>query len=241
MRRYKLLLSLLLGLGFSSLTHATYNVGIPEFDPPYVYSASEGFVVDLTRIVCERLEDDCQLIPMNYDELFSALNNGQIDWIGGGIYIKPDGNYIFSIPYTRGKAQFLTLQTSTAQIIADLAGGKIGVVKDNPNGTIFADYLNRTYPGQFQITEYNSMNNLIVALDKKYISAAFLRDSAAHYWQENGDNAFKTIGPAVQVGVGIGLMSTFPKAPIIQRINLILQQMENDNTYLTLYKTYFKN
>ena len=151
-----LLLSLLLGLCFSSWVHATFKVGIPTFDPPYVYSANEGFVVDLTHVICQRLKEDCQLLSMDYDELFTALNNGQIDWIAGGVYIKLDGNYLFSIPYTTGQAQFLTLESNNAQQIADLAGGTIGVVKDNPYGTLFADYLNKTYPGQFKVNEYNS-------------------------------------------------------------------------------------
>jgi ABC-type amino acid transport substrate-binding protein len=235
------ILSLLLALGFSSFVHATFKVGIPIFDPPYVYSANEGFAIDLTHIICKRLKASCQLIPMNYDELFTALNKGQIDWIAGGIYIKPDSNYIFSLPYATAKAQFVTLQTSKAQTISDLAGGTIGVVKNNTYGTIYADYLYKTYPGQFRIKEYNSVNNLIMALNNKSISAALLRISVVLYWQENGAGAFKTIGPLIQVGVGIGLMSTFAKAALIQKINVILEQMNNDNTFLTLYKTYFHN
>lgn len=239
MRIKSLLLSIVLAMSFSFSAYADLKVGVPSFDPPYVYSINEGFAIDLANIICARLKEKCILKSMNYQELFSALRLGQVDWILGSIFIKPSANYIFSIPYMTGNSQFLTLQTNKAQKVSDLTGSTIGVVIDNPDGSVFSDYLNNNFPGQFKIQEFNSMNNLLTALESQAITAAFIRKSVANYWIENGSNAFKCVGKEYEVGQGIGIMSTPAHQALILRINTIIEGIENDNTFITLYNTYF--
>ena len=49
------------------------------------------------------------------------------------------------------------------------------------------------------------------------------------------------MGGAVVVGEGIAIMAKPQHAALIERINKVLEQIEEDNSYLFLYRTYFSN
>ncbi|RUR13806.1 transporter substrate-binding domain-containing protein [Legionella sp. km772] len=233
-----LLVALLLSL-LSLCSQAALNVGVLVFDPPYVYSPSEGFDIDLTRDICTSLKTECNLVFMNYHEFFPALDTGKIDFAIGGIFIQPSPKYIFSLPYIVGLGQFMTLRGSPYQKIADLKGTTIGVIKGNPSGSLFITYLQNSYPG-FKINEYDSISDIVTALNNKSISAAFMRRSSVKYWTQNC-TLFAELGPIDEIGFGIGIMSTPQNAALIERINQILMVMEQNNSYLNLYSTYFYN
>lgn len=237
--RVKIALLCLLGILFCSCLNAAYKVGIVAFDPPYVYSINEGFDIDLTKIICQRLKIQCILIPMSYNKLFTALDSGDIDFALGAIFIKPNSGYLFSLPYTIGRGQFMVLKSSSAHTVEDLKGKDIGVIKGNPTGSAFVDFLNSHYPDLFQIKDYDSINDLVTALNNQSVSAVFMRRSAVQYWTQNNASLFKSLGAINHVGSGIGVMSSLQNTNLIQQINTVLKQMEADGSYLNLYKIYF--
>lgn len=227
-----------LSLLFCSPLHA-YNVGVLDFDPPYVYSPSQGFDIDLTKAICTRLKTQCHLIPMNYHQFFTALTNGQIDFAIGAIFINNDPQYLFSLPYIVGLGQFMALKSSPIQTVNDLKNKITGVLEGNPSGSAFVDFLNKKYPGQFQIKDFGSVNDLVTALSNHEIAAAYLRHSSVRYWTQSDTGLFKPLGPVDTVGEGMGVMSIPQNSALIQQINVILKQMEADGSYLALYNMYF--
>ncbi len=105
MKTKTFLLVFFLGTYYIS-AQATLNVGVLRFDPPYVYSPSEGFDIDLSEDICSSLNTECNFIPMNYHEFFTSLDNGTIDFAIGGIFIHADPKYIFSLPYIASPEKF---------------------------------------------------------------------------------------------------------------------------------------
>lgn len=241
MNRTILLVPLLFCLFCSVALSAPLKVGVLTFDPPYVYSTTEGFDIELINSICEKLSLQCQLLPMNYHEFFQSLDNETIELAIGAIFINPvsEEHYMFTLPYMVGKGQFLTLRSSSIQSPADLKGQIVGVIKGNPVGNTFANYINQNFPGQFQLKDFESVNDLITDLTNKTIAAAFLRRSSANYWEQNGDGVFKTFGPIVTIGSGMGIMTLPKNTALIQQINGLLEKMEADGSYLTLYNIYF--
>ena len=219
---------------------ADLRIGVLNFDPPYVYSSNEGFDIDLSRDICSALESKCKLIPMDYHAFFTALDAGEIDIAIGGIFIRPDPKYIFSLPYVLGLSQFITLRASPYLRVADLKGSTIGVIKGNPAESYFLDSLFTGYANQFHIKSYDNVNDIITALNNKTISAAYMHRSSVRYWTQNC-SLFKALGPVKPVGTGIGVMSTLKNANLIEQINQILMRMESNNSYINLYRTYFYN
>ena len=221
----------------------TIKVGMVYFYPPFVMSDGTGFDAQLLPLICNRLHDRCEIVSMNFSELYSALDNGKIDIAIGGITI--DGsqpqNYIYSLPYLLSKGEFLIPKDSAIHSIDELKNQKIGIIKGSRDGDIFYEYLRIYYAKgfQFQLEEYDNTENLITALADGDISAVFTHESTVNYWKLNGGGQFKTIGNAMIVGDGIGIMSSPSHATLISKINQQILLLEQTNTYLNLYRTYF--
>src|SRR3990167_8832986 len=133
-----LLISLAFYCSSTSLV-ASIKVGTVFFYPPFVLSPGSGFDIDLSKVLCQRLQEQCQFIPMNFNQLFSALNAHQIDIAIGGISISnmQTGNYIFSLPYMLSKGQFLVLKNGPLNSILELEGKIVGVIRGEGTGGLF--------------------------------------------------------------------------------------------------------
>ncbi|HHF7349938.1 TPA: transporter substrate-binding domain-containing protein [Legionella feeleii] len=219
------------------------KVGTVFFDPPFVMSINQGFDIDLIRTIFQRMKTSYEIIPMDYNQLFTALNDGTIDIAIGGISISPDREavYIFSLPYMVSKGQFLILKNSGIKSIDNLLGGKVGVIRGEEQAGVFYNYLSVKYTNQFQLMKFDDMEDIITALSNKSITAAFLNQPTAAYWEQNGGGQFKALGEPAIIGSGYGIMALSTNSALIGTINQQLQGIEKDNTYLNLYGTYFSD
>ncbi|MDI1351213.1 MAG: transporter substrate-binding domain-containing protein [bacterium] len=238
-----LICSLIFCLFFSSSSNAIIKVGTVLFDPPFVFSLNQGFDIQLMQQICTGMHEQCLLIPMDYNHLFQAINKGDIDLAIGGISIanNPSNQYFFSLPYMLSKGQFLVLKNSPIKSLNALKGQKVGVLKGNPEGGVFVTYLAKTYPQQFQVKEYDDVEDVLNALSNKEIAAGFLHRSSVLYWTQNGGGQFRTLARPTVIGSGIGILAGSKNAALIDQINLLLQKMETNSAYLDLYNTYFAN
>ncbi|MFC7780786.1 transporter substrate-binding domain-containing protein [Legionella taurinensis] len=220
---------------------ANLKVGTVYFYPPFVTAANSGFDLDIIRIICEKLRQDCEIVLMDYHELFPALKQGTIDIAIGGItiYSRNSDNLIYSLPYMISAGQFLIKSDSTLDATAQLADSKVGVIRGAEDGGVFYRYLKDKFPGQFSIEFYNDMEDLIEALKHGEVAAAFFHQSTAAYWEQNGGGQFKTLGKPMPVGDGIAIMASAKNAELIQQINTQIKQIDRDSRYLGLYQTYF--
>lgn len=245
MRLFKRLILLgLYSLFTIPLAHADITVGTVLFYPPFVMPGGSGFDIQFMQMICQRLQQNCQFKTMNFNELYTALNGNSIDIAIGGITIDsaPSTKFIYSLPYVLSKGTFLILKNNNAvQSLEQLVGKKVGIIKGNRDGGVFNNYLLTHFTDQFEIMQYDTMENLIAALTNGDIASAFTHESSANYWKLNGAGQFTTVGPALVVGQGIGIMSTPQNQLLIQQINQQIQQLEEESFYLNLYDTYFAN
>ncbi|WP_162262951.1 transporter substrate-binding domain-containing protein [Legionella erythra] len=220
---------------------ANLKVGTVYFYPPFVTAANSGFDLDIIRIICEKLRRDCEIVPMDYHELFPALKQGTIDIAIGGItiYSKNSDKFIYSLPYMVSYGQFLIKNDSTLDTLSQLADQRIGVIRGEEDGGVFYRYLKEKFTGQFKIEFYNDMEDLIEALKNSEVTAAFFHQSTAVYWVQNGGGQFKTLGKPMSVGQGIAIVASAKNAALIEQINTQIKRIDRDNRYLSLYQTYF--
>lgn len=228
---------------FSTSGYSVIKIGALLFNPPFILSLGDGFDMDLTRLLCKRLNEQCHFIPMSIQQLSNALRNGEIDMAIGGISISPTqkADYIFSLPYMLSKGQFIVLSDSHYYSLNNLQGSTVGVIRDDLNGGVFYNYLQDNYKGLLKIKEYENVPDILTALNSKEISAAFLHRSVINYWTQQDGTNLKPLGPIVLLGDGIAIMALPKNKELINRINILLKQMEQDNTYINLYNTYFAN
>lgn len=236
------LLALLFCFLFNSSTlYANIKVGTVFFYPPFVLSTGDGFDIDLMRTICQRIKETCDIVPMDYTNLFTSLNEGKIDLAIAGISISQNRGtkYLFSLPYMLSKGQFLTLKSYNITSINDLKGKKVGMIKGEQDGGVINTYLEQNYGNQFQTIPYNDIEDLITALNDGDVTAAFIHRSSANYWKQNGAGQFELLGEPVSLGEGIGIMALPSQTDLIASINQQLQIMEKDGTFINLYNIYF--
>lgn len=235
-----LILYLLLSL---TPAHATIKVGIVMFFPPFVMNDGEGFDVDFIRILCQRLQQDCQLSSMNFSKLFTALNQGDIDIAIGGITIPQDRDnlYLYSLPYMLSKGAFMVLKSSKYKHVNNVYGKTLGIIKGRQDGGVFFNYIISNYPGKFQIQLYDTMGDLISALNQGQVAAVFIHESTTIYWQQNGAGAFATLDKPEPVGDGIAIAALPKSQALIIAINQQIENIEQNQVYINLYNTYFGN
>ncbi len=249
MKRSKLVLLsfiLLFSLPFAN-SYAKIKVGTVVFDPPYVDFSNQGFEIDLIKLLCKRINQQCDLITMDYNALFPALNDEIIDVAIDGIdfYVTPNplnGGYIYSYPYLLSKGQFIAEKDEGIKSIDQLPKNThIGLVRERTDtgSGIYSSFLNKNYDGKFKIIFYDSVQSLIDALNNGDITAAFMDSNEADYWILNSQNKFVKVGKEMKIADGIGIMALPKNAPLLEQFNKQLQEMQNDKTYTDLYDTYF--
>ncbi|GGI79514.1 transporter substrate-binding domain-containing protein [Legionella impletisoli] len=217
------------------------KVGTLYFYPPFVMSLQEGFDIDLIQTLCRRTHHDCQLIPMDLNKLFSALDDGSIDIAIGGLVITEDrlNRFISTTPYLLSRGTFMVSKQSTIETLNDLDKKSVGVMKGGQDGGVFYNYLKAHYLGQFDVVSFNGIGDILNALSNNKISAAFVHESTALYWVQNGGGQFKIIGTPTLVGEGMGIFALPKNSDLINQFNQQLYELENDDYYLNLYQTYF--
>ncbi|KTD07872.1 transporter substrate-binding domain-containing protein [Legionella jamestowniensis] len=223
--------------------HSAIRVGTVFLYPPFVMSVNEGFDIEFVNLLCQRMKTDCTLIPMDFNKLFSALDNDVIDIAIGGIVISKarEQQYVFSLPYMLSKGEFLVLKDNKASSIDELAQQTIGVMKGAQASNVYSNFLNVNYPGVFKFQDFNDIEDLVSALRNQTIAAAFVHESAAYYWEQNGGGQFKMLGKPMSVGLGVGIMSTPKNISIIQQLNQQIVDIEQDGAFVSLYQEYFGN
>lgn len=246
-RTFTLLFSLAIGL-FTPFSPAfsAIRVGTVAFDPPYVISSSQGFEMDLIHLLCQRMNQTCNLIVMDYYQLFTALKEGRIDVALDGIdfYVPPNPlneGYIFSYPYLLSEGQFLVTKQSGIKTLSDLPKGTVvGLLQEREivDAGIYYSYFTKHYGDRFKIAMYRTPTTLISALHDGIIKAAFLDNNEAGYWMLNGGGAFFALDKPMKVGDGIGIMALPNNAALIQAFDVQLKTIENSKAYLNLYNTY---
>lgn len=235
----------LLGVFALSVTYAEIEVGTVPFDPPYVISRDQGFEIDLMKLICQRLGKTCDFKIMPYTELFTALQKGSIDIAIDSVpfYINSKNTpYIYSFPYLPSQGQFLIAKDSKFRTILDIpAGSEVGLVKENGlSGTdIYFQFFIHKFGSHFKIKFFDDIESLIASLSKGKITAAFVDLHEANYWASNGGEQLTKLGHSINVADGIGMVSLPSHKNLINIISKQLVKIENENTYIDLYNTYF--
>lgn len=232
-------LSLILSLTARGL-HADVKIGVIAYNPPFVFGVNQGFDVDLINLVCQRLKISCSLLPLPFNKLFKALDEGKVELVIGGITLPDAGleKYISSMPYLVSRGQFLVLNNDKFKAISDLYGGKVGVMNGETYSSASFEYLQHFYKGKLTIIPYDDPKSLLNAFTDGAIDAAFINESSAVYWHQMSQGKFKFLGQPITFGHGLGFVALPQNSALINRINQALQNIENDGNYIKLYKAY---
>lgn len=94
--------------------------------PPWNFTRSDGkldgYEIDLTHELCERMKVKCTLVAQDWDGIIPGLNAGKYDAIISSMGVTPAREKVvgFSIPYTKAPNGFMTLKSSSLAALPDL-------------------------------------------------------------------------------------------------------------------------
>ncbi|QMT60131.1 transporter substrate-binding domain-containing protein [Legionella sp. PC997] len=215
-------------------------IGTSDSGPPFKMLLKDkahfyGFEIDLMGEICQRAQLDCHFTSIPFKDLFNQLEQGQIDLAIGSIVITPEREkkFLFSLPYLIGGGQYATKSSSAVKEINDIVGKIVGIER----GTIFKAWIASQFGDAAQIQEYNTLNEALQALNNEEVDVVMFDKGVVEFWLANSSGQLRVVG--APTGAGYGVMANKNHEALIDTINKYLIELENDGTYLKLYRRYF--
>ncbi|WP_454782473.1 transporter substrate-binding domain-containing protein [Legionella sp. WA2022007384] len=215
-------------------------IGTSDSGPPFKMLLKDkahfyGFEIDLIKEICQRAELDCHFTSITFNDLFNKVQDGQVDLAVGSIVIttEREKNFLFSLPYLIGGGQYATKASSSVKEINDIHGKIVGVEK----GTVFKAWISSQFGDSAQVQEYNTLNEVLQALNNEEVDVALFDKGVVEFWLANSSGGLRVVG--APIGAGYGFMANKNHRDLIDTINKYLIELENDGTYLKLYRRYF--
>jgi len=216
--------------------------------PPFHYFDEEGvltgFNVDLARAICEELEVECDVRPVEWEDLFSSLDKDEADAaiasirIGAESLAKAD----FTERYYATTARFITRKDSDLKDVRPetVEGKKIGVAR----GTGHEAYLKQFFPAA-EAVPFDSADDAQTALKDGQVDVVFGDGVGLTFWlngvTSNGCCEFRggSYFDAKYFGEGVGIAVKKGNRQLVEILNYALEQVHASGRYEGLFLRYF--
>ncbi len=196
-----------------------------------------GFDIALMEEICKRLKATCTFKGVYFDELFKLVENGEVDLAIAAIIITPERReqFLFSLPYKESHVQYITHHNAPFQDVEDLKNQKIGIYLNSPTEDLVVQQFGNTV----QLQTFRTSAQMFDALSAQKVDAIITNPPQAIYWMSNDSGVYRLLGEVYPIGEGYGIMTQLGRDDLIAQINNVLNDMEKDGTYLSIYNSFF--
>jgi polar amino acid transport system substrate-binding protein len=216
--------------------------------PPFHYFDEEGvltgFNVDLARAICEALSVECEINPVDWEDLFKNLDNGEADAAIASIRIDAESlkKADFTSRYYATPGRFIARKDNDLKDVRpeSVEGRKIGVTK----GTGHEAFLKQYFPAA-EIVPFESSDEAQTALKAGDIDFVFGDGVGLTFWL-NGVTSDACCefrgGPyfdAKFFGEGVGIAVKKGNRQLVEILNYALEQVHASGRYEGLFLRYF--
>lgn len=175
-------------------------IGLDDSFPPMGFRDENneivGFDIDMAKACAEVMGIDVEFKPINWDSKMLELNGKNIDLIWNGFSISPDREkeVLFTQPYLANKQIIVTMQDSSINTKADLAGQKVGL----QGGSTAEDALKKdtaTYEsiGDSNIMRFKDNNTAMMDLETGRVSAVVLDEVVCRYYISKKADSYRIL------------------------------------------------
>ena len=213
--------------------------GVRFDSPPYgsidANGKNVGFDIDLAKEFAKRLGVEIEFVQVTGKTRIPMLESGKVDLLVAATTHtrKRDEVVDFSIPYLTDGQRLMVRKGSGIEGVADLAGKKVTTVQGSTN--------------EAKIKEVAPEANLVVYQEYPQAFLAFKQGLAEVFtttvlildqFDEEGDD-FEIVGPFLSVEpIAVGVREN--DSDWLDTINAMLQDMANDSTFETIWKSHFE-
>lgn len=216
--------------------------------PPFHYFDEEGvltgFNVDLARAICEELAVDCEVRPVEWEDLFSSLDKNEADAAIASIRIDAEAltKADFTERYYATPARFIARKESELKDVRPetVQGKKIGVAR----GTGHEAFLKAFFPAAKAVL-FDSADDAQMALKAGQVDLVFGDGVGLTFWlngvTSDGCCEFRG-GPyldAKYFGEGVGIAVKKGNRQLVEILNYALEQVHASGRYEGLFLRYF--
>lgn len=173
----------------------------PPFSSKNASGVWEGFEIDLAKLLCAEMKQECEIVETAWDGIIPALTSKKIDVIFASMSITEERKQTiaFSISYYNTPAAWAAAKDAAFEYTPEgLAGKTIGV----QTGTIHGNFVDKYYKEKSTIKIYNTQDEANSDLAAGRIDVAIADSSALE--------AFL----ASEAGTGFEVKAYAPKDPI---------------------------
>ena len=174
----KITISLILfSLGFhpfalaqEAINSKIVKVGVYD-NPPKIFMNKngnpDGIFIDVLKSISKNEDLQIEYVAGNWSELFSKLENGEIDIMPDMAYsIERDSLFNFSMPVLNSWLQVFTTNKCIINKVEDLTNKKIGVLKGSTQEDFMKFNVKNNYNIDYSVFTYESYYNSVIALKK---------------------------------------------------------------------------
>lgn len=230
-------------------TPAVLKVGVVDHVYPFSYIDEKiekqvGFDIDITKSICDEMNQVCEIIPMRYIDLVNALETGELHVVVNGwrkITSRLE-SFAFTDPYYRSQIIFVTANPNLSKVTVDNVQGKtIGALVGSGQALL----LNEFYvPKGAIFRPYNSSTELYGALLRGDVDLVCVSGFAGYEFLKRSENLSLHIAgmhrdlPAKMTGRRIAVHKDF--ANYVPKINRALSAIKSDGRYQAINLRYFE-
>jgi polar amino acid transport system substrate-binding protein len=216
--------------------------------PPFHYFDEEGvltgFNVDLARAICEALAVECDIRPVEWEDLFKSLDDGEADAAIASIRIDADSltRADFTSRYYATPARFIARKESEFKDIRPetVEGKKVAVAR----GTGHEAFLKLYFPTA-EAVPFDTADEAQMALKASQVDLVFGDGIGLTFWlngvTSDGCCEFRG-GPyfdAKYFGEGVGIAVKKGNRQLVEVLNYALEQVHASGRYEGLFLRYF--
>lgn len=235
---------LILTVAASAETY-TFKMGIDAEYPPYSYMGDDGeytgYDVEMCQKVCEILNWDLQIVPINWDTKLIQLDANEIDCIWSGLtidVIDPEA-YSISMAYSDNSQMILTRKGSGIETLDDVAGKTVGLQLGTSADILLSDGgdaadFGATFGELVRYPNYNVCFTDLTAgaIDAVAIDIGVAAGKIAVY----GDDYYMVEEPFAAEKYGICFRKD--DAELCAQVEGAFMQLVEDGTYVALAEKY---
>jgi polar amino acid transport system substrate-binding protein len=216
--------------------------------PPFHYFDEEGvltgFNVDLARAICEALAVECEISPVDWEDLFKRLDDGEADAAIASIRI--DANSLtkadFSSRYYATPGRFIARKENELKDVRPetVEGLKVGVTK----GTGHEAFLKQYFPAAEAVV-FETSDEAQTALKANEIDFVFGDGVGLTFWLNSvtSDGCCEFRGgsyfDAKFFGEGVGIAVKKGNRQLVEILNYAIEQVHASGRYEGLFLRYF--
>lgn len=208
------------------------------FYPPFTFinekGELDGFEIELGNEISKKLGKTFIWKQLPFKELFTSLENGNVDLIIGAIHITEERQkkYLFSVPYTNTGLVFIISKKNRDEFynIEDFKGKRVAA-KAKSTGYAYLNEKKANY--NFLINEFPETEDCFKALERSEVDAVVSDYLSSRLYLKAKDSFAIATAPFNLTGIGI--VSTKSNFKLMKEINEVIQILHLNNYLKNLY------